>query len=83
MSEIKLLSSDQCTIVVRKFFARPDIICFASLSVTSRIFPQLTIPLIPATLDKTVKEVAERSILIKNMLEDVGEVTEAIPIPNV
>jgi len=29
------------------------------------------------------KEVAERSILIKNMLEDVGEVTEAIPIPNV
>lgn len=26
---------------------------------------------------------AERSILIKNMLEDVGEVTEAIPIPNV
>lgn len=29
------------------------------------------------------KEVAERSVLIKNMLEDVGEVTEAIPIPNV
>ncbi|RPB05664.1 E3 ubiquitin ligase SCF complex, Skp subunit [Choiromyces venosus 120613-1] len=29
------------------------------------------------------KSVAERSILIKNMLEDVGEVTEAIPIPNV
>ncbi|KAL7273668.1 hypothetical protein RUND412_003456 [Rhizina undulata] len=29
------------------------------------------------------KEVAERSILIKNLLEDVGEVTEAIPIPNV
>jgi S-phase kinase-associated protein 1 len=29
------------------------------------------------------KEVAERSVLIKNMLEDVGEVEEAIPIPNV
>jgi len=30
------------------------------------------------------KEVAERSILIKNMLEDVGEVSDqAIPIPNV
>ena len=28
---------------------------------------------------------AERSVLIKNMMEDVGEeaVTEAIPIPNV
>jgi len=29
------------------------------------------------------KAVAERSVLIKNMLEDVGEVDEAIPIPNV
>ncbi|KAI9818549.1 MAG: hypothetical protein M1827_000608 [Pycnora praestabilis] len=31
------------------------------------------------------REVAERSILIKNMLEDVGDqaLTEAIPIPNV
>jgi len=29
------------------------------------------------------QEVAERSVLIKNMLEDVGEVSEAIPIPNV
>ncbi|KAL7274201.1 hypothetical protein RUND412_002899, partial [Rhizina undulata] len=29
------------------------------------------------------KEVAERSILIKSILEDVGEVTEAIHIPNV
>jgi len=30
------------------------------------------------------KEVAERSILIKNMLEDVGEISDqAIPIPNV
>lgn len=33
----------------------------------------------------TEREVAERSILIKNMLEDVGPeaTTEAIPIPNV
>jgi len=31
------------------------------------------------------KEVAERSVLIKNMIEDVGDeaMTEAIPIPNV
>lgn len=31
------------------------------------------------------KDVAERSILIKNMIEDVGDeaITEAIPIPNV
>ena len=31
------------------------------------------------------KEVAERSILIKNMLEDIGDqnVGESIPIPNV
>jgi S-phase kinase-associated protein 1 len=29
------------------------------------------------------QEVAERSVLIKHMLEDVGEVEDAIPIPNV
>lgn len=29
------------------------------------------------------REVAERSVLIKNMLEDLGESGEAIPIPNV
>ncbi|KAL7271171.1 hypothetical protein RUND412_006098 [Rhizina undulata] len=29
------------------------------------------------------KKVVERSILIENLLEDVGEVNEAIPIPNV
>jgi len=34
-------------------------------------------------LCQTDKEVAERSVLIKNMLEDVGEVEDAIPIPNV
>ncbi|KAJ1561021.1 hypothetical protein HK096_006300 [Nowakowskiella sp. JEL0078] len=31
----------------------------------------------------TTKEVAERSILLKNMLEDVGETDQAIPLPNV
>ncbi|PKX96799.1 SCF ubiquitin ligase subunit skpA [Aspergillus novofumigatus IBT 16806] len=35
-------------------------------------------------VDITVdRDVAERSILIKNMLEDLGESDEAIPIPNV
>ncbi|KAL4807838.1 E3 ubiquitin ligase complex SCF subunit sconC [Aspergillus unguis] len=29
------------------------------------------------------RDVAERSLLIKNMLEDLGDPTEAIPIPNV
>ena len=31
------------------------------------------------------RDVAERSVLIKNMMEDIGEqaMTEAIPIPNV
>jgi hypothetical protein len=33
---------------------------------------------------KVERKVAERSILIKNLLEDLGgETTEAIPIPNV
>ena len=32
------------------------------------------------TLDR---DVAERSLLIKNMLEDLGDAHEAIPIPNV
>ena len=33
----------------------------------------------------TDRDVAERSVLIKNMMEDIGEqaMTEAIPIPNV
>jgi hypothetical protein len=29
------------------------------------------------------RDVAERSILIKNMLEDLGESEEPVPIPNV
>lgn len=31
----------------------------------------------------TDREVAERSILIKNMLEDLGAAEEAVPLPNV
>lgn len=31
----------------------------------------------------TEKEVVERSVLIKNMLEDVGESDQPIPLPNV
>ncbi|RAH40878.1 SCF ubiquitin ligase subunit skpA [Aspergillus brunneoviolaceus CBS 621.78] len=29
------------------------------------------------------RDVAQRSVLIKNLLEDLGDTTEAIPIPNV
>lgn len=32
---------------------------------------------------KSERTVAERSVLIKNMLEDLGDSGEAIPIPNV
>lgn len=31
----------------------------------------------------TEREIAERSMLIKNMLEDCGEIEDAIPIANV
>lgn len=33
----------------------------------------------------TARDVAERSILIKNMMDDIGDqaMTEAVPIPNV
>jgi hypothetical protein len=37
----------------------------------------------PLTSVETERQVAERSILIKNMLEDLGDSGEAIPIPNV
>lgn len=32
---------------------------------------------------RTERTTAERSVLIKNMLEDLGDSGEAIPIPNV
>ena len=38
-----------------------------------------------ADFHAAARDVAERSILIKNMMDDIGEqaMTEAIPIPNV
>jgi SCF ubiquitin ligase, SKP1 component len=36
-----------------------------------------------ADLFQTERTTAERSVLIKNMLEDLGDSGEAIPIPNV
>lgn len=33
--------------------------------------------------ENTERDVAERSLLIKNMLEDLGGANEEIPIPNV
>lgn len=36
-----------------------------------------------ANMDPLERDVVERSVLIKNMLEDLGESDEAIPIPNV
>lgn len=39
----------------------------------------------PLLIQQTERDVAERSILIKNLLEDIGDQTvdEAVPIPNV
>ena len=44
------------------------------------LWPECVLILVCLSLDR---DVAERSILIKNMLEDLGESDEAIPIPNV
>ncbi len=40
---------------------------------------------LPVLTHRTDRQVAERSILIKNLLEDIGDQTvdEAVPIPNV
>ena len=83
-SQIKLQSSDSAILIVgTQFFHLPlsphppplttrpgQVLCCRTGSILT---------FVPAT-DKAV---AERSVLIKNMLEDVGEVDEAIPIPNV
>ena len=69
---IKLMSSDNAEISVGKSKAP---IAAAAIGIT----------LLPANMCPTEREVAERSILIKNMMEDIGDQTigEAIPIPNV
>jgi len=49
-------------------------------------FPQSTMVLLVTSDNEQFvvdKEVAERSVLIKNMLEDVGESDQPIPLPNV
>ena len=41
--------------------------------------------LVEADYSAVARDVAERSILIKNMMDDIGDqaMTEAVPIPNV
>ena len=78
---ITLLSSDNVEISVgMSLIAQPLLQRALSLPLRSPVFgihADFTTP--------TEREVAERSVLIKNMLEDVGHeaTTEAIPIPNV
>ena len=69
---IKLQSSDGVEIPVGK----------PSLVVAK---PSTFLPLATADFHAAARDVAERSILIKNMMDDIGEqaMTEAIPIPNV
>ena len=76
--KIKLMSSDSAEITVG----------------TSSLFSMCTpercrrshfkVPLWALLTTDTDRDVAERSVLIKNMMEDIGEqaMTEAIPIPN-
>ena len=70
---IKLQSSDGAEIVVGKPY-------IMGLSSKSSLFPRAT-----ADDYRAEREVAERSVLIKNMMDDIGEqaMAEAIPIPNV
>ena len=69
---IKLMSSDNAEISVGKYMT----------TIVAAFNGAL---LLPAKLCPAEREVAERSILIKNMMEDIGDQTvgEAIPIPNV
>lgn len=71
MQKIKLMSSDNAEITVG--MSQLVLTCLSCL--TQRA-------LLTAGTDR---DVAERSVLIKNMMEDIGEqaMTEAIPIPNV
>ncbi len=69
---IKLTSGDNAEISVGK-----------SSALIAAVF--ISILLLPTDICTIEREVAERSILIKNMMEDIGDQTvgEAIPIPNV
>ena len=72
--KIKLMSSDSAEITVG--MSQLFLTCFDSI-------PQALYLGFADTC--TDRDVAERSVLIKNMMEDIGEqaMTEAIPIPNV
>ena len=73
-TKIKLMSSDSAEITV-------GVSCFTPhLPAAS-----LGLYCIGIANFRTDRDVAERSVLIKNMMDDIGEqaMTEAIPIPNV
>ena len=71
---IKLMSSDNAEISVGKCSA-------LTAAVVNKASDRCPL----TDIGTTEREVAERSILIKNMMEDIGDQTigEAIPIPNV
>ena len=46
-------------------------------------WPLLSIHCKTLTVSPADRDVAERSVLIKNMLEDLGDAQEPVPIPNV
>ncbi len=75
---IKLQSSDHAEIIVGKPIA-PDLTVALAIFKVGLSYS--------TTTDTTVteREVVERSVLIKHMMEDLGDqpITDAIPIPNV
>lgn len=79
MQKIKLMSSDSAEITVGMSQRFPPPLLYLSRSSESGV---TLWALLTAAIDR---DVAERSVLIKNMMEDIGEqaMTEAIPIPNV
>jgi len=75
---IKLQSSDHAEIIVGKFIA-PNLTVTLAILKAGRSYANTTDTII------TEREVVERSVLIKHMMEDLGDqpITDAIPIPNV
>ena len=71
---IKLQSNDNVEISVGKCFTRLPLATCLSISLCASLL-----------IFQIERAVAERSILIKNLLEDIGsdDMTEAVPIPNV